>query len=615
MNMPEDKGVYHALEVLRRKLPEAADGLRLDLGKSGEHWRRTIDRKLLPRLSDGFPLVAAICGGGSAGKSTLFNTLTGTRVSPTGGQAGLNRRVLIGTGEPVADGTPLWQDLQQTFDAAPEALPDGDALLTPGEPLYTVAENLPANLVLLDTPDIDTGARGVYTNRDLARRSLEAADLFIYIFTNATYNNRDITDFISGMITDMGRRPCFLVYRVYPSFTDKEVNAHAQVVASNIYGPAAQHHVLGLYRVDEDNAVAADTAPMHLRSLSPHPEPLLDALAALDPGPLRRRLLDGMLMDAIAHARRMHATVRGANDELGRYACALRSVQGQCVQDALSHFPSDRVLRRFTRIWTESDPAHIKIMRRTGRVVEWPLKTIVSTLRRLKSPGKLPQVSRPEDASPASLEMDLLNAANKLYRHCLENRLTTGDRVVEAPAVIEAEQTRLQQAPWQDTLESILAHQDEIVSWSLDLDAELQELAADLRSRMGLLGQVRQTFAAMLNVIPATAAVTYVLHTGDPVGAAGIKVKLTGLFGLNDMYALIAIPATAGITRADRSQLVQLLGPLAKAWLENKLKVIQTLFEIHISGGMLERLEEAHRRTADLLTEIESALADCPGPA
>ncbi|WP_419661229.1 uncharacterized protein Dvar_16570 [Desulfosarcina variabilis str. Montpellier] len=44
---------------------------------------------------------------------------------------------------------------------------------------------------------------------------------------------------------------------------------------------------------------------------------------------------------------------------------------------------------------------------------------------------------------------------------------------------------------------------------------------------------------AMLNVIPATAAVIYVLHTGDPVGAVGIKVKLTGLFGLNDLSIVI----------------------------------------------------------------------------
>ena len=82
---------------------------------------------------------------------------------------------------------------------------------------------MPTNVVLLDTPDIDTGARGEYHNREQARLSLESADLFIYIFTNATYNNRDNTDFIARMLTGMGTRPCFLVYRVYASYDVDEI--------------------------------------------------------------------------------------------------------------------------------------------------------------------------------------------------------------------------------------------------------------------------------------------------------------------------------------------------------------------------------------------------------
>ena len=56
----------------------------------------------------------------------------------------------------------------------------------------------------------------------------------------------------------------------------------------------------------------------------------------------------------------------------------------------------------------------------------------------------------------------------------------------------------------------------------------LQRLVREQRVRMTTFDQIRQTFAAMLNIIPATAAVTYVLSTGDPVGAVGIKVKLAG---------------------------------------------------------------------------------------
>ena len=73
-----------ALTVLRDCLPQAAADLSLDFGERFGHWCRTLDRKLLPRLGPGFPLVAAICGGGSAGKSTLFNSLSGKPTGPPG---------------------------------------------------------------------------------------------------------------------------------------------------------------------------------------------------------------------------------------------------------------------------------------------------------------------------------------------------------------------------------------------------------------------------------------------------------------------------------------------------------------------------------------------------
>jgi hypothetical protein len=84
---------------------------------------------------------------------------------------------------------------------------------------------------------------------------------------------------------------------------------------------------------------------------------------------------------------------------------------------------------------------------------------------------------------------------------------------------------------------------------------------------------------------------------------------LTGLFGLHDLYALIAIPATAGMSKADRKQLEQMLGPLARTWLAHKLKVVQRLFEGEISGEVLGALRKARTRTDALMTEIEAALS------
>ena len=124
-----------------------------------------------------------------------------------------------------------------------------------------------------------------------------------------------------------------------------------------------------------------------------------------------------------------------------------------------------------------------------------------------------------------------------------------------------------------------------------------------------LLDQLRQTFAALLNVIPATAAITYILHTGDPAGAVGIKIKLTGLLGLHDLYALIAIPATAGMKKADQRQLEQMLAPVAQTWLAHKLTAVQALFEEQITGDVLSQAHAAAERADALLARVETDLS------
>jgi hypothetical protein len=602
--MPRLAATIAGLKTLRRCLPEAAETLCAKMGPSFDHWIRTLDRKILPRMDPDFPLVAAICGGGSAGKSTLFNTLAGQGISPTGGRAGLNRRVLVAVSDAGGRAAAVIDQLPDAFDTLPAALDDPGQLLRPGGPLYHISGTIPPNLVLLDTPDIDTGSGGAYANRDLARQSLEVADLFIYIFTNATYNNLDNTDFIARMLTGAGTRPSVLVYRAYPGFSDDEVREHAGTVAVNIYRPGGESNVLAIYRAEENNRVAAGEIAMQLRSVSGQNSSLADYLARLDTGVLRSRLLDSMIADAGKHGLEMAAALAERLADVKRYASALEQVQHQCVQQALSHFPTDRVLRRFARIWLDSDPMHIKLMRRTGRVVQWPMRTAMKAIRHFRGNEETRQPDPTSSELDSRVELDLITAANRLYSLSIAESLPLQDRSVNVPPAVLDVRRALSRSSWEASLQAILEQKSALLSWSEQLDGDLESLAGELRSRMGFVDQVRQTFAAMLNVIPATAAVTYILHTGDPVGAAGIKVKLTGLFGLNDLYALIAIPATAGMSRADRSQLEQLLAPLAQTWLAHKSLAVRTLFERQVTGTIFSRLNDVIERTSPLLEAI-----------
>jgi hypothetical protein len=598
--------VMQALQDVRADLPELLATLNMGPTPALEAWTHALDVKLLPKLAPDFPLVVAICGGGSAGKSTLFNTLAGRTLSPTGGRAGLNRRVLAGLPETQARQAALFDALAQVFGTTLKPLTDLAQLTTPGDPLFCTISGGPERVVLLDTPDIDTGARGDYANRELARQSLESADAFIYIFTNATYNNRDNTDFIAGLLTGLGTRPCCLVYRVYPSFTDAEVREHALTVAANLYGADHPRHVLGLFRADDDNRVAAGQAPMTIRPMGGGPN-LRALLADLDPLPMRRRLLAGMLSDAARQAAALHAMARQECTRLTSYTAALEVAQRASVQQALRRFPTDRVLRRFAQLWLDGDPAHIKVMRRTGQVVEWPLKLVLSAARRLRSAPEPEPLPADDPAGP--MAMDLLEAATALYQQTVDAQIQGPDGLHSAHPAVHAAQQRARQKDWRATLAHIQEQKKLLLSWSDQLERDLAALADTLRQRMGVLDQLRQTFAALLNVIPATAAITYILHTGDPAGAVGIKIKLTGLLGLHDLYALIAIPATAGIKKADQRQLEQMLAPVAQTWLAHKLTAVQALFEEQITGDVLTQARAAAERADALLVRVAADLA------
>jgi hypothetical protein len=432
--------------------------------------------------------------------------------------------------------------------------------------------------VLIDTPDFDTGAGGRYANRESARGAIAAADLLIYIFTNSNYNNRDNTDFIAEMLTGIGRRKCVLIYRVYPSFTEEEVVAHAMTVAGHIYGADAGKSVLGIYRADEDNRVAAGEAFMALRPAREGDPTLAAALERLDLAQLRLELHASIVADVLGKAEELAGRARRSLEDLHRYLGALKAAQALCLQEALSFFPMDRVVRRFARIWSDSDPPAVRLMRRTGSLVELPVRALLGAAgwAREKLAGG-PPAPVPEDRFARKLEENLVAAATALNHYLLSPHLTlpasaptpatgrvpadSGEPVDRLPApgvsmaahpAVHPAQERLRRNDFDAALERILDRREEIGRIGREMDKELRELADHFRSRMGGWAKISQTFWAALNVLPATVAVSYVLSTGDPVGGATIKVKLAGLFGVKDLYALVAIPVTRGMKKADR---------------------------------------------------------------
>jgi len=312
----------------------------------------------------------------------------------------------------------------------------------------------------------------------------------------------------------------------------------------------------------------------------------------------------------------------------------------------------DRVMSRFALIWLSTDPAHIRLMRRTGKILDLPVRGLVKAVRWLGRKTDATGDSPPDPDAADRLAEDLVQAANRLHRHTLEERLAltvspvdplarslqTAAEVPSAPgtplepraayleptgdgarwqAIVPAHpaaaplQAGIRTVNWKAVLDQILSQRGVLTSVSTDIDRELTDLVSVFRAKMGFWEQTRQTFSAFLNVLPATVAVTYILSTGDPVGAAGIKVKLTGLFGLHDLYALVALPATTGLKQADLKQLERLIGPIAKTWLQSKLQAVERLFEDHVSGAVTAALKETLDSADRLLADIDTGIDAC----
>lgn len=155
-------------------------------------WFQLIQFKLLPQLQNDSFLVAAVVGGTNIGKSAIFNRIAGESISAVSPLAS-------GTKHPVClvpAGFEQRYSLDQIFQGfelkpwaeAEQALEESDT-----DSLYwRTAEGLPENLLVLDTPDIDSDAK---VNWARAEKIRLAADVLVTVLTQQKYNDAVVKEF------------------------------------------------------------------------------------------------------------------------------------------------------------------------------------------------------------------------------------------------------------------------------------------------------------------------------------------------------------------------------------------------------------------------------------
>lgn len=159
---------------------------------AGRDWFDLLTRKLLPQLTDGACLIVAVVGGTNIGKSVVFNHIAGFRASASSPLAS-------GTKHPVClvpMGFAEQHDLHAMFPAfelrswtsGDEALRSVDAHCL----FWREHESVPKNLIILDTPDVDSDAPVNWQRADAVR---QAADVLVAVLTQQKYNDAAVKQF------------------------------------------------------------------------------------------------------------------------------------------------------------------------------------------------------------------------------------------------------------------------------------------------------------------------------------------------------------------------------------------------------------------------------------
>jgi len=608
-------------------------------------WLERLVRSVLPALDFDIPvLLTAICGGGSTGKSSLFNALAGRELSQVALRAGLTQRVILaGHPEVLASGETA-AALLHRLPAQPERWRSPEQAAQPGPPLYAAAPALPKGLMLIDTPDFDTGEGDRLVNRERAEPILRTAEVIVYLFTNAVYNNLSNLQFMADVVGGIGGRAMVLVYRISRTAPDEVVLEHCQHVAQRLYGaregwPA---QVVGVYRVHESDRVAQGKArpePLPVGPLS-QGRSLPTLLADLDVAAVKRQVfasdLTAIRDGATADLQQLQASVNGSEV----YAKALEHLMALQGIEALKAFPVNEAVTMAARVFLATSPGYVRAMRRTGRIVGAPIRAARAAVHRgAEVLGLRERAEPPPDLSDA-VSQGLLLAANELRNRLLDDHLIVPvshedalltelqeaqpqgpmpytlealgngryNLHVPAPGVVREQEAALMQQDWERTSARLREAARSLVGLPGDIERELTASVLAFRHDMGWRQRLREAFFASLSALPPLLGVTYTLLTADAAGGTGLLIQLEGLFGVNDLWALLSIPASAGLSEQDRLQLQQMIAPVFRLWLRHRTDAVVALLADTVAAPVTRTLSALPHTDDARLQRLQQAL-------
>lgn len=182
--------LLHELQDALQSLESCSAALELS-PLANREWYQLLAEKLLPQIDQQSYLVLAVVGGTNIGKSVVFNHISGCRASATSPLASGTKHptcLLSSKFETNLLGT-IFQGFDIRESDAPEnAIQESDRDLL----FWRKSDATPENLLVLDTPDIDSDAEINWDRADKIRRS---ADVLVAVLTQQKYNDAAVKQF------------------------------------------------------------------------------------------------------------------------------------------------------------------------------------------------------------------------------------------------------------------------------------------------------------------------------------------------------------------------------------------------------------------------------------
>ena len=515
---------------------------------------------VLPRLVQiDAPLLTVVGGSTGAGKSTLVNSLVGTRVSAPGVLRPTTR-------SPVLVHNPADADWFGQDRILPDLERTASATTDPNALQLVASTSLPPGLAVLDAPDIDSVEE---RNRMLAAQLLAAADLWLFVTTAARYADQVPWDFLK-QAADRSAAVAIVLDRT-PAAAVAEVSSHLARMLTTRGLRDSPLFAVREGNVDNDGLLPAfDVAEI---------KEWLGALAA--DADARSRVVKQTLEGAIRSlAAKSHLVADAATEQVDMQARLLRDVD-QAYDHAvrtIDEASADGTLLRGEVLarWQEFVG--------TGELIRG-LESKVSWLRdRISNAVK----GKPQQAGRVTVAVE-----SGLQTLILENAENAAERTAAAWQSLEAGRQLLDEGG-QDLARAsrdFRARSDRAVrDWQQGVLDLVRKEGADKRTTARFLayGVNGLAVALMVVVFASTAGIT-----GAEVGIAGGSA-VVGQKLLEAVFGDQAVRRLATDARRDLNQRVQALLDAERR------RFVERLDKQEVSTTSPEEIREAARAVDDL---------------